>query len=935
MRPLCCNKILLSLWLLTLLLWGDERYAFVYSKNIDDPFINFYDKVIVEADALDNIYALRYPNKMVAYVSIGEIEPWRTSQKSYQKSWVISKNRTWNSLIADLTQKGYQNFLFDRFSTLYQKGYRNFFLDTMDAYHVTQKDPKLFKAQQKALISFIHQLHQRYPQAKIIINRGFELLDQIHNDIDAIVAESLIQRYNHNQKSYTPVPKADRAWLLARFKEAQKYHLDTISIEYSDGNKTQRLNLAREVKKLGILPYVTDGLLQDQGECHIQRIRREVLILFNQSLLKDNNPVYSEAHLLSAMPIEHLGYIPILHDITSQKLPKNIDDRYHAIILWINGKAPHQDQLYAFVQKAITQGVKVLFLNNFGFEPTPKHLDALGISKEPNHNPPLSLSHIDYQSGYQPFEIPASIEFEEELIHAPLAHPILLVRYPNKQTSTPLALMPWGGYALGDSFLLSIEHESFWSIDPFKLFKDALALDNIPLPDPTTEAGRRILFAHIDGDGFMERVRTNPKLLATEYLIDKIYKKYHIPQTVSLIEGEISPQGLYPKLSPRMQKIAKELYALPWIQPASHTLSHPFFWGEADEQFRNKQKKEGYRLRDRVIEGQVNHNSPHTHEHLPIPNYPKFDLKRETIDSVKFALSFAPKSKQKEKILFWSGDCLPTRIVLAYTERAGILGMNGGDTTITRNTPWLSRVAPYGLQHQEYWQIYTAQQNENVYTHDWLGPFWGYRDVIDTFELTEEPRRLKPINIYYHFYSGSKLASLNALKEVYAWAIKQKTTPLYASQYIKKARDFYATAIGVTASDTYEIHNSGFLRTVRFDQHIELDLDNSRGVAGYTHEHGVTYITLDSRPTRTLKLANHPPKRPYLIDANGWVDRVDRQEHNDRFKLHANLPLCATFYQPRGCTLIPPQGFNITRSKQQITLTANQKRGATIVFECQ
>jgi hypothetical protein len=39
--------------------------------------------------------------------------------------------------------------------------------------------------------------------------------------------------------------------------------------------------------------------------------------------------------------------------------------------------------------------------------------------------------------------------------------------------------------------------------------------------------------------------------------------------------------------------------------------------------------------------------------------------------------------------------------------------------------------------------------------------------------MTEKPYRIKPINIYYHFYSGSKLAAFNALKEVYDWAIKQ------------------------------------------------------------------------------------------------------------------------------------------------------------------
>ncbi|NEW59823.1 endo alpha-1,4 polygalactosaminidase, partial [Sulfurovum sp. bin170] len=125
------SRVMVMIMLLFSGLSADERYAFIYSKNIDDRFINFYDKVVVEADAIDNIYAIRYPKKMVAYVSVGEIEPWRKTKTPYDKSWVISENKTWNSLIADLRNDAYQEFIFERIDSLYKNGYRNFFLDTM------------------------------------------------------------------------------------------------------------------------------------------------------------------------------------------------------------------------------------------------------------------------------------------------------------------------------------------------------------------------------------------------------------------------------------------------------------------------------------------------------------------------------------------------------------------------------------------------------------------------------------------------------------------------------------------------------------------------------------------------------------------------------------------------------------------------------------
>ena len=923
MKHLCYSKIVIFIVLFFSSLSADERYAFVYSQNIDDRFINFYDKVVVEADAIDNIYALRYPNKMVAYVSVGEIEPWRKSTTKYDKSWIISKNRTWNSLIADLRNSAYQNFIFERIALLYKKGYRNFFLDTIDAYHVTSKDKKLFYEQQNMLISFIHELHQKYPQSKIIINRGFELLEEIHTDIHAVVAESLLGRYNHIKKEYVSVPKTDRLWLLSNFQKAQEYGLDVVSIEYSNKSTKERLAMARKINKMGFIAYVTDGLLQEQGECAVERIRRDILILFNKSLFKDKNTVYSDVHLLASMPLEYWSYIPILYDISTNELPQRVEDKYHSIIVWSEGKTKNSDKLFSWAKKQKKKGLKILFLNNFVFKPTALNLKEFGLVYEKNSNKFIDKIEERYGVSYQSYEIPIVMDYEEQLLHSNDSKEIVSVHYKNGQKSIPIAITSWGGYAVENSFMTSVGEENYWTINPFKFFKEALVLDDIPVPDPTTEAGRRILFVHVDGDGFMEVVRNNPKQLAIEALMERIYLKYKIPQTLSLIQGEIDSIGLYPKLSPRMKKIAKKLYQIPWVEPASHTLSHPFFWGMADKNIKSKK---------RPVE-ENNNGKAEKHYHLPLPNY-HFDLKRETEDSVKFALSLAPNSKQKEKILFWSGDCLPTRTVLAYCERHNIWGMNGGDTTIKKSDPWMSHVAPFGLQREEYWQIYTGQQNENVYTHDWRGPFWGYRDAIETFKVTEEPYRLKPINIYYHFYSGSKLASLKAVDDVYAWAIKEKTSKLYASQYIKKAHGFYRTAIA-KRNKGFEIRNSGYLRTFRFDKSIVVDIKKSQGVAGYKPHKNSTYITLDAQK-KSLIILDKKQKNPnpYLRDANGWVTKVEHKNNKFTFFLQANMGLEANFYQPKSCKLIQSKDFKVKKVKNN-TFLSSAKRRLKLVFECQ
>jgi len=911
MKHSCCNKILILLLLLSSSLLSTERYAFIYSKSIDDRFINFYDKVVVEADAIDNIYAIRYPQKMVAYVSVGEIEPWRKTKIPYNKKWIISKNKTWNSLIADLNNLEYQAFIFERIKLLYKKGYRNFFLDTMDAYHVTAKDKKLFKSQQKALISFIHKLHRKYPNSKLIINRGFELLNKIHNDVDAVVAESLIVRYNHANKSYIKVPKKDKEWLLSNFKKAQNYGLDAISIDYSNRSTKIRLNIAKEIKKLGVIPYVTDGLLQEQGECEIERLRRNILILFNASAFKEHNAIYSDVHLSISMPLEHFGYVPILYDISKEELPKRVEDKYHSVIIWSNGQTKNDSKIYAWSKTLKEKGLKILFFNNFIFTKNSENLKEFDISIKENSVTLNSNVTTTYHNGYKPYEIPASVDYEAELIIPKNAKPIIQTTYSKSVKSTPIAITSWGGYALSSAFLLDINNVSHWSINPFKFLKEALRLDDIPMPDPTTEAGRRILFVHIDGDGFVEHVRMEKELLSTEYLIKHIYSKYKFPQTVSLIQGEM--QYLFPELTKRMEKIARELYKIPWIQPASHTLSHPFFWAKAVLP-KNASPKVG------------------KHFHLPLKGY-RFSLEKETIGSVTYALSFAPKYKQKEKLLFWSGDCQPTRDILAYVEREGLLTLNGGDTTVQKKNPNLSFIAPFGIERGEYWQIYTAQQNENVYTHDWTGPFWGFKNVIETYKMTNKPYRLKPINLYYHLYSGSKLASFHALKQVYEWADKQKTSKLYTSQYIKKGRGFYRTSLA-KIDNGYEVRNTGCLRTLRFDKKIEIDIASSKGVAGYNYDNNSTYITLDSSGEYLLKLTKNSDE-PYLIDANGWVEKVKSSSKKYTFKLNANMPINANFHLPKSCTYSTNKKIHTKINKGLLHLQTHLYKGVTIAFKCQ
>ena len=68
--------------------------------------------------------------------------------------------------------------------------------------------------------------------------------------------------------------------------------------------------------------------------------------------------------------------------------------------------------------------------------------------------------------------------------------------------------------------------------------------------------------------------------------------------------------------------------------------------------------------------------------------------------------------------------------------------------------------------------------------------------------------------IYYHAYSASKRAGLNAVHKAFAWTKAQALHPVFASEYIRKVRDFHDLALA-RDNDGWRIRGNGELRTFR------------------------------------------------------------------------------------------------------------------------
>lgn len=826
--------------------------AFFYgSKPIPDDLLYAYDWLVVSPEnphlkPIREKFYMKKRGKLIAYLSVGELRKGEITPEL--EGAVLGENPVWKTKVMDLRKDIYRNFLVEKAEKLLSE-FDGIFLDTLDSYKLVLKKSE-WKSYEKTLEEFIDTISSKYPQKVILMNRGFEVIENVKN-VDGVVIESLLKERNEQAKRS----------VLKFLRNLKERGLEVILVEYEEDRK-KREKLLKEALSYGFSIYVSpDKTLRSFGVSHCRVIPRKIVLLYDSSLFPE--PHSADVHRLVQLPLEYLGFIPVLVDINEELPDVSPEAGYRGVVSM--SVAKRSKKLDEWLVRAKERGLKLFFLRYLPFNDT-DILDTFGVK----------IKNLPRTVLAREFRIDKNLEFYEapyapELIHRVVyakGRPIIEVKVEDT-VHTPFVITEWGGFALGNSL---INNQELWVFNPFEIFS-LIFQPSFPVPDITTENGNRILTAHIDGDGFFGISEVNPRKRNAEIIRDEILKKYRVPHTVSIIEAEIAPWGLYPEDSALLEDIARSIFKLENVEPASHSFSHPFNWNPKVEfLYRKDIERYGY--------------------NLPVKGY-KLNVKREILGSIEYINTRLLKDK-KVKVFLWTGNCNPTKEALRLTYLAKVYNVNGGDTTITNERPFLKHVSPSGINLGEYFQVYAPIQNENIYTNEWTDPLWGYIKVISSFKLTEKPYRLKPISIYYHFYSGQKWASLNALRKVYRYATSQETTPLYVSEYAHKVLDFRQTAL-IKLSDGFLVKNDGELRTLRIPKSWGFpDLERSEGVVGFKEEEDLLYLHLDNSGRYILRFTKAKP--PFWLErANGKVLEFRKEEGKFIYQFESHVPLKAVF----------------------------------------
>ena len=645
-------------------------------------------------------------------------------------------------------------------------------------------------------------------------------------------------------------------------------------------------------------------------------VKRDILALYDSHYEATTSD--TRVHRLAEMPLNWLGYKVTFADVNKPLPPTAELARYRGIITWFVEPLSDAKSFLEWLDAATATGLRYACLGEvappepIGVEPyMARILGRLGLQPSDQF---VSVTHTAKITTLDPemagFERPidkALPDFRVILTASPAARVHLAATVKEAEgdiTSVLIATSPAGGY-VADAFTIFYDEavdKARWILNPFAFFKQVFGDERFPIPDVTTVSGRRMYFSHIDGDGWnniseIEGYREK-QTTAADVIEEEIIAPFpDMPVSVGLIAGD-SIKSLGGTEDAR--KSAARIYALPQVEVASHTYSHPFNWTFYENYSRDAEMKlldaaarPALTMMDRVrgflyrVAGKsevteterryVAGSAELPRSYLKVP----FDLTTEVKRALEVSEELAPPGK-KAGIYLWSGDTDAFEAAIKATRDAGVRNMNGGDSRFDAEYPSVFYVPPISRTVGSQRQIYSGNSNENTYTNYWHGPFWGQLMLAETLKNTETPRRLKPFNLYYHMYSGEKPSSLAAIKSFVKQAQASKVIPVKASEYAAIADDYFGVEIQQVDATSWTITRRGALQTVRFDNADAIDLDDrkSSGVIGATRHAGSLYLTLDADVEPVIVTVRQ-------LDADGPViDKGAARLLESRWQLH-------------------------------------------------
>ncbi|NJK45136.1 MAG: hypothetical protein HC933_13380, partial [Pleurocapsa sp. SU_196_0] len=194
-----------------------------YGNNLEyAAHLDGYDLGIVQPNTL-SLKALRElkarGKRLVAYITIGESDG---PSIGLPEAWVLGTNENWGSKFVDANQVGWQDRVLERAADIVSFGFDGFFLDTLDTVDV-------YPRTKPGMVRIVERLRERFPEAIIVQNRGFAVLEETAPLVDAVMFEAYSTDFDFEARQY----KASSGDASAVTPYLGR-HLKILALDYAD-----------------------------------------------------------------------------------------------------------------------------------------------------------------------------------------------------------------------------------------------------------------------------------------------------------------------------------------------------------------------------------------------------------------------------------------------------------------------------------------------------------------------------------------------------------------------------------------------------------------------------------------------------------------------------------------------------------------------------
>lgn len=244
-------------------------WAVSYSRDVLPAELHNFHLVVLDSDTHPPLDLLkrdllrRRERDLLGYLSLGEIERHRTYFGAAEaEGLLLGENPVWHgSSYVDFRDPRWRQLVTEQLVPgILASGFNGIFLDTLDdAAALERANPQKYRGMMAAAVELIRGLRHAFPQIRIMVNRGYDLLPQIAPFIDIILGESVYTTYDPERKGYARVPTPEYEQQVRLMRRTLQWNpkLRICSLDYWDPSDTKQIRQIYRVERAnGFAPYV-------------------------------------------------------------------------------------------------------------------------------------------------------------------------------------------------------------------------------------------------------------------------------------------------------------------------------------------------------------------------------------------------------------------------------------------------------------------------------------------------------------------------------------------------------------------------------------------------------------------------------------------------------------------------------------------------------